>query len=91
MKAVAATILAIAFAGPAHASEEEHHSHPAPEKLGAVRFATSCAATTQHNFERAVALLHSFAYSDSEAGFRDVAARDPRGTLVSAMIPLVVS
>ena len=59
------------------ASAEDVHSHPPPEKLGTVTFATSCAQSVAHDFERAVALLHSFAYTDSEKAFRNVAAADP--------------
>jgi hypothetical protein len=59
-----------------HAADQEQHSHPAPEKLGSVSFATSCAPAVQAGFERGLALLHSFAYSISEQAFRDVAARD---------------
>lgn len=59
------------------ASTQETHSHPPPEKLGHVTFATSCASSVQHDFERAVALLHSFAYTASEKAFQDVAAADP--------------
>jgi len=53
------------------------HEHPVPEKLGNVQFATSCSPKVQKSFERAVALLHSFAYSAAEKAFRDVAAKDP--------------
>jgi tetratricopeptide (TPR) repeat protein len=53
------------------------HDHPAPEKLGAVEFATSCSPKAQIQFNRAVALLHSFAYSESEKAFREVIATDP--------------
>src|SRR5438128_176311 len=54
------------------------HEHPAPEKLGVVNFPTpSCSASVQKDFERAVALLHSFAYSEAEKAFRDIAKRDP--------------
>ena len=53
------------------------HSHPAPEKLGSVTFATTCAAAVQPRFERAVALLHSFAYAPAEDAFREVTAADP--------------
>ncbi|HET7924432.1 MAG TPA: hypothetical protein VFL30_06000, partial [Rhodanobacteraceae bacterium] len=53
------------------------HSHPAPEKLGSVTFPTTCAAAVQPRFERAVALLHSFAYVPAEDAFREVAAADP--------------
>src|SRR5437667_10933494 len=54
------------------------HEHPVPEKLGSVQFPTSCLSKVQKSFERAVALLHSFAYSAAEKAFRDVAAKDPR-------------
>lgn len=54
------------------------HDHPAPERLGKVSFPTSCAPAVQPHFERAVALLHSFAYSEAEMAFRQVAAEDPK-------------
>ena len=54
------------------------HDHPAPEMLGKVSFATSCAPAVQTSFERAVALLHSFAYSEAEKAFRQVANDDPK-------------
>jgi tetratricopeptide (TPR) repeat protein len=76
-KPIVATILALSFAGALHAANEEHHSHPAPEKLGSVNFPTSCASAVQAGFERGLALLHSFSYSISEQAFRDVANRDP--------------
>jgi tetratricopeptide (TPR) repeat protein len=53
------------------------HEHPVPEKLGTVQFPTSCSSKAQKSFERAVALLHSFAYSAAEKEFRDVAAKAP--------------
>src|ERR1044071_9951317 len=53
------------------------HEHPVPEKLGTVQFPNSCSSKVQKSFERAVALLHSFAYSAAEKEFRDVAAKDP--------------
>jgi hypothetical protein len=77
MKRLAIAVLAMAFGGSAHAASAEHHSHPAPEKLGTVTFPTSCAPALKPAFERALALLHSFAYAISEQAFRDVAARDP--------------
>jgi tetratricopeptide (TPR) repeat protein len=56
----------------------EEHEHPVPEKLGTVNFPTSCSAHVQKDFERAVALLHSFAYSAAEKAFRDIANADPK-------------
>jgi len=69
-------ILQCAFAATAYA-EHEHASHPAPEVLGAVIFPTTCAPAVQPRFERALALLHSFTYTEAEKGFRDVIASDP--------------
>jgi hypothetical protein len=60
------------------AASQEVHSHPPPEKLGSVSFATSCAPGVARDFERSVALLHSFAYSAAAQSFRKVAAADPR-------------
>ena len=56
----------------------QEHEHPVPEKLGVVKFSTSCSPKAQKDFERAVALLHSFAYSAAEKAFRDVAKADPK-------------
>jgi tetratricopeptide (TPR) repeat protein len=58
-------------------AQEESHAHPAPEKLGRVSFPTSCAPEVQTRFERAVALLHSFAYTAADEAFREVSAADP--------------
>ncbi len=57
---------------------QEIHNHGVPEKLGAVSFPTSCAAGVQQEFNRGVALLHSFAYSAAEHAFRAVEQRDPQ-------------
>ena len=53
------------------------HDHPAPEKLGSVGFSNTCAANVQSQFNRSVALLHSFAYADAEKSFREVLDLDP--------------
>lgn len=47
------------------------------DKLGNVSFPTSCDPKVQAQFERAVAMLHSFWYSAGEKTFRDVLAQDP--------------
>lgn len=56
---------------------QETHDHPAPEKLGKVNFPTSCAPAVQDQFNRAVALLHSFAYTAAASAFQAVARQDP--------------
>ncbi|MBZ5505416.1 MAG: hypothetical protein LAO78_08010 [Acidobacteriia bacterium] len=53
------------------------HQHPAPEKLGAVSFPISCSAQVQVGFNRALALLHSFAYAPAAEAFQDVSRQDP--------------
>jgi hypothetical protein len=68
--------IALVLATPV-AAQEEHHNHPAPERLGAVHFATSCAPAVDADFDRAVALLHSFAYDAADQGFAGVSVRDP--------------
>jgi hypothetical protein len=59
-------------------SGQETHSHSVPEKLGKVSFPISCTPAVQEQFDRGVALLHSFAYSAAENAFQGVAERDPR-------------
>jgi tetratricopeptide (TPR) repeat protein len=51
--------------------------HAVPENLEVVSFGTSCKPRVQKEFERSVALLHSFAYSAAEASFRQVLEKDP--------------
>ncbi len=79
LKSIAALVFATLFAGSAGAGEEmeHHHDHPAPEKLGSVTFATSCDPQIATKFDRAMALLHSFAYSLSRRAFANVANSDP--------------
>jgi tetratricopeptide (TPR) repeat protein len=56
---------------------QEAHEHSAPAKLGKVSFSTSCKPAVQADFNRAVALLHSFTYTPAHEAFRDVAEKDP--------------
>ena len=57
---------------------QETHSHSAPEKLGKVSLPFSCAPAVQEQFNRGLALLHSFAYTAAENAFQGVAKLDPR-------------
>jgi tetratricopeptide (TPR) repeat protein len=47
------------------------------EKLGTVDFKTSCSAPAHAQFNRAVALLHSFALDGAVKGFTEAAQTDP--------------
>jgi len=62
----------------ASALGQETHEHGVPEKLGRVSFPISCDPAVQQPFNRAVALLHSFAYAPADQAFRQVAERDPQ-------------
>jgi tetratricopeptide (TPR) repeat protein len=58
-------------------SSAQEHDHGIPEKLGSVSFPVSCAPAVQQQFNRGVALLHSFAYAAAENAFQQVAQQDP--------------
>jgi len=46
--------------------------------VGQVHFPTSCAAAVQPDFDRAVAMLHSFWYGEAQKTFESLAAGDPK-------------
>jgi hypothetical protein len=54
----------------------QEHQDGNGEKLGTVHFATSCNEAAQKEFNRAVALLHSFQFSRAIEGFNAVLAHD---------------
>jgi hypothetical protein len=55
----------------------QDHERANSEKLGDVHFATSCNGVAQREFNRAVALLHSFQFSRAIEGFSAVLGEDP--------------
>jgi len=72
-------LLLLALALSAQLFAEHGPEHGLTERdLGAVHFPTSCAPAVQNEFERGVALLHSFAFETAEATFRQVAQHDPK-------------
>lgn len=56
---------------------QELHDHGVPQQLGKVSFPITCAAAVQNEFNRGVALLHSFAYGAAANSFANVAKADP--------------
>lgn len=52
---------------------QEHPTH----KLGKVDFKNSCSPAVQEDFQRSVAMLHSFRYAETEKSFRQVLSKDP--------------
>lgn len=75
--AVLSLSLSLAMASTAWGDSHAHAPGKSPEQLGEVSFPTSCQPAVQPKFTRAVALLHSFWFSEGEKAFRDVLAQDP--------------
>lgn len=69
---LSAIVLPLADARPQH-----QHDAPSAQQLGTVHFPVSCDPRVQKDFERGVALLHSFAFETAEATFRQIAQHDP--------------
>ncbi len=67
-------LLALVLLTPALAAAQ--HDHP-DGKLGTVNFETSCQAATKADFNRAMALLHSFEFGPAIDSFNKVLAADP--------------
>src|SRR5215469_18692915 len=54
----------------------QEHPHSDGEKLGTVRFVTSCNEAAQKDMNRAVTLLHSFQFSRAIDGFNAALSND---------------
>lgn len=72
-------VLPVLLSAPAalQAQHEQHHG-AAAQRLGRVEFPTSCSAAAQPHFERGLALLHSFWWSEAGNAFGAAAEADPR-------------
>ena len=70
---IQAALAALVLAAPAGGQ----HQHGAAEKLGTVKFSTSCTEAAQPAFARAMALLHSFEFGPAIDGFNAAVAADP--------------
>ncbi len=53
------------------------HDHTAPENLGTVKFSVSCNSAVQPQFNRAVALMHSFQFARAIEAFNAILVSDP--------------
>lgn len=60
------------------AGDEGHHHALTEKELGSVNFANSCSKSVQSDFQRAVALLHSFQYEQTREAFTDISKLDPQ-------------
>ena len=55
----------------------EHGDHVLGDTFGALHFEISCSPAAAQQFDRAVAMLHSFFYPETEKAFLAVAEREP--------------
>jgi tetratricopeptide (TPR) repeat protein len=71
--------IAVLFSPVLSSAQMTHqHKHEMREKLGRVNFSVSCNKAAQQQFNRAVALLHSFWYDEAEKGFIEATKSDPQ-------------
>jgi hypothetical protein len=70
-------VILCAYTAPAD-DDAHHHEDVTPEQLGTVHFPTTCVIQVQAQFERGVALLHSFWYEEAEKQFSHIVQEDPR-------------
>ena len=64
---------------PAPADQHDEHGAMTPGQIGSasVKFETSCAAAVKDDFNKAVAVLHSFGFSEAINMFNGVLKKDP--------------
>jgi len=70
------SLASLLFSWPLLAQEEHHHTEPL-EKIGKVSFPITCNQSVQKEFERGLALLHSFWYEEAQKSFKEVIDQDP--------------
>ena len=79
MKSIALAVCGLLAASAPAVAQDDHAGHSAGgSTFGRVHFATSCKPAAQKDFDRAVALLHSFFYPETEKAFRAVVDEDPQ-------------
>jgi tetratricopeptide (TPR) repeat protein len=78
LRLVSSLAIILALASSLLADEGHHHDELTEQQLGTVHFPTSCSPAVRKDFERGVALLHSFAFETAEQVFRQVLQDDPQ-------------
>jgi hypothetical protein len=76
LSVAAHAVLLTSFALAASAQEHAHPAAAPTGEFGTVHFATSCSPTVGPQFDRAIALLHSFEFGASIRTFNEVLAAD---------------
>src|SRR5262252_4869333 len=75
VRVLAALVVSLSFVASAWADNEPRTG--SPEKLGRVHFKTSCSPEAQKEFERALAMLHSFFFPETVKAFTAIPTTDP--------------
>ena len=70
-------VCAFALLSSAAWCDEQHHHALTESEVGSVHFTTSCDKAVAPDFNRAVALLHSFQYEDTRHAFEEIGRKDP--------------
>lgn len=68
--------LSVAIFAPSLQAQGHEHAADSPDRLGTVHFQTSCAPAVAPQFDRGIALLHSFEFAASVREFEGVLAAD---------------
>jgi hypothetical protein len=69
-------VITLLLIAPTAAGQQHEHHARTVEKLGTVRFPTSCSAAAQPAFDRGAALLHSFEYGSAIDAFNHTLKAD---------------
>jgi len=77
MRPLTAVLASVLCFVPLALSQEDHHHAISEEEVGSVHFQTSCSPDLTSNFNRAVALLHSFQYEQARQAFTEISERYP--------------
>src|SRR5215470_3690509 len=77
MKLLGVLVCALIFSSLVSWCDEQHHHELSDSEIGSVHFSTSCSKDIQKDFNRAVALLHSFQYEDTKRAFEEISHKDP--------------
>jgi tetratricopeptide (TPR) repeat protein len=80
---VVALVVVLASVTRTEAQEQHQHQHDPNEKLGRVHFPISCSKAAQEQFDRAIALLHSFQYSEAGDALARISAIEPDCAMAS--------
>ena len=69
--------ISLLFSSVLASAQDEHAGHASGGGFGSVHFEISCSPASQQQFDRAVAMLHSFFYPETEKAFQAIVEREP--------------